>query len=502
MNKDEYYILIDIADQLGKDDPKGFIDKRIEGNSIFGKTIICNDNGNIISVVLSGTGLKGSIPSSIGKLVHLKVLNLNDNKLSGSIPLSIGSLVHLNELRLSRNKISGSIPLSIGDLVNLKELHLTNNELSGSIPQSIGKLAHLKHLNLNGNKQLTGALPSMVSKDCSIDINDTNISRVEIKTKPLRYWYDHIFMVSHIVLGYIDLIMDVLAIIALSSKDIPIMIANILFILLGILLRVWMSGCDTISIIRIIFQVDMFYQGYKSIVDKQQTHELVVAKKLDAITRSMPSMILQLYGLLKAESSNSSFLTLLLVSIGSSIIGAACTLASLAPKSGSSIFSGNFIVHYTYYVVELLLRVTNLGIMFFTVKEFGFIVAGIDFMIRVFLGYSESEENVRDALIMAIQSFGSDRTVPGRNNKILKVGFMINTVEMFIFLIILYTIKTGDVVFARSNGYVTTLTAIICVTWLIRVIFMWSGILDRVRTPTETIISKEGMVINDDPNTV
>jgi hypothetical protein len=190
------------------------------------------------------------------------------------------------------------------------------------------------------------------------------------------------------------------------------------------------------------------------------------------------------------------------VSIGSSIIGAACTLASLAPNSGSSIFSGNFIIHYTYYVVELMLRVTILGIMFFTVKEFGFIVAGIDFMIRTFLGYSESEENVRDALIMAIQSFGSDRTVPGRNNKILKVGFMINTVEMFIFIVILNTIKTDGVVFARSNGYVTKLTAIICVTWLIRVIFMWSGILDRVRTPTETIMSIEGKVINDDPNTV
>jgi len=31
---------------------------------------------------------------------------------------------------------------------------------------------------------------------------------------------------------------------------------------------------------------------------------------------------------------------------------------------------------------------------------------------------------------------------------------------------------------------------------------MWSGILDRVRTPTETIMSIEGRVINDDPNTV
>ena len=32
MNKDEYYILVDIADQLGKDDPKTFIDDRLNGS--------------------------------------------------------------------------------------------------------------------------------------------------------------------------------------------------------------------------------------------------------------------------------------------------------------------------------------------------------------------------------------------------------------------------------------------------------------------------------------
>ena len=259
-----------------------------------------------------------------------------------------------------------------------------------------------------------------------------------------------------------------------------------------------MSRGDTVGIIRVIFQLDQFYQAYKTMVDKHQTHGLVVSKKLDAITRSMPSMILQLYGLLKTETNKQ----LLLMSIGSSIIGAGCTLASLSPNSGSNLFSRNFIIHYAYYVVEIMLRVTILGMMFYAVKLYGFIVAGVDFMIRLFLGYSESQENFRDAVFLAIQSFGSDHTVLGQNNKILYIGFLINTVEMIIVLIVLHTLNTDAMVWARSNGYITTLTATLCVTWLIRVIFIWSGALDRITIPIETMVLKEEKVIKDDTNTV
>ena len=55
---------------------------------------------------------------------------------------------------------------------------------------------------------------------------------------------------------------------------------------------------------------------------------------------------------------------------------------------------------------------------------------------------------------------------------------------------------------ARSNGYATTLTTTLCVLWLIRVVFMLSGVLDKRPTPTETMSSKEERVINDDTNTV
>ena len=100
--------------------------------------------------------------------------------------------------------MTGTIPSSIGDLIHLKELRLSRNQLVGTIPSSIGGLVDLKHLHVDGNRQLTGALPPIVSKECSINTNDTNISRVEIKTKPLRQWYDYGFVVTHVFLGYID----------------------------------------------------------------------------------------------------------------------------------------------------------------------------------------------------------------------------------------------------------------------------------------------------------
>lgn len=47
--------------------------------------------------------MSGPVPSSIGKLVNLSQVNLNNNRLSGSIPSSIGNLVHNIYLNLRYN---------------------------------------------------------------------------------------------------------------------------------------------------------------------------------------------------------------------------------------------------------------------------------------------------------------------------------------------------------------------------------------------------------------
>jgi Leucine-rich repeat (LRR) protein len=95
--------------------------------------------------------LSGRIPSSIGSLPGLKILNLSSNDLFGRIPQSIGGLNNLETLGLFENQLFGDIPESIGELSALRELVLSNNELSGAIPESVGQLTNLEVLQLQHN---------------------------------------------------------------------------------------------------------------------------------------------------------------------------------------------------------------------------------------------------------------------------------------------------------------------------------------------------------------
>ncbi|PID48114.1 MAG: Two component regulator three Y domain protein [Proteobacteria bacterium] len=148
--------------------------------------VTCNEAGtNVIEIYLYNNNLAGSIPSEIGNLEYLELLNLSFNKLTGQIPSEIGELTKLKYLRLWDNKLTGPIPSEIGNLselqdlsirdnnltgsipseiVNLTELYsilLYNNNLTGPIPSDIGNLSELKYLCLDGNN-LTGQIPSSI----------------------------------------------------------------------------------------------------------------------------------------------------------------------------------------------------------------------------------------------------------------------------------------------------------------------------------------------------
>jgi hypothetical protein len=324
---------------------------------------------------------------------------------------------------------------------------------------------------------LAGAVPSMENRNCEIKVNNTKITRIEIKTMPLKKWFDPLLVAIHIILGYIDLVLDILAIIALSSSDIAIMAANIIFICLSVFLNVWIAWPDTVSMILTILLIDPLYQGFKTIAEKHQTPRMIVSKKLDAITRSIPSMILQLYGLLKSLSqSKSSRILLLLFSIVSSIVGAAFTLSSLSPKSGNSFYNKSFFKHFIYFITELTLRVVVLAIIFIVIGAYGYLVLVLDFSIRLLVCLSlvigQSKNKIRDASLLAIQSFGSDYTVPGKDNQLLDIAFKISSVEAIIFLIALNKLHVQE----KNDNVI--LTVVVCVTWFIKAIFIYSKILD------------------------
>lgn len=141
----------------------------------------------ILNLTITGAGITGPVPeNSVGKLMNLEFLDLNDNfitdlasdmwglsnlkylslsnnNLSGALSNNIGNFGALSSLDLSRNRLSGSIPQALGSLTVLHSLNLSHNLFSGSIPQEIFSLKSLVLLDLSSN-QLTDRIPQGLSQ--------------------------------------------------------------------------------------------------------------------------------------------------------------------------------------------------------------------------------------------------------------------------------------------------------------------------------------------------
>ncbi|KAH6789054.1 hypothetical protein C2S51_004060 [Perilla frutescens var. frutescens] len=117
---------------------------------------------------LSSNYFNGTIPSnSLGSLVELMYLQLDNNRLTGEIPLELGMCKKLALLNLAQNKLTGTLPPVLGDLTNLQVLSLELNNFVGEIPQEISQLNRLLKLNMNGNS-LNGSITSLVSNLSSL----------------------------------------------------------------------------------------------------------------------------------------------------------------------------------------------------------------------------------------------------------------------------------------------------------------------------------------------
>jgi Leucine-rich repeat (LRR) protein len=120
--------------------------------------VTCNSAGRVNRLELQVNNLFGTIPTTIGNMLNLRILNLNLNQLYGSIPASIGSLTNLDFLGVRGNNITGVIPTSVGNLIKLVTIDFSYNGVSGMIPAGIANSNYLQKLFLESNS-LTGSIP-------------------------------------------------------------------------------------------------------------------------------------------------------------------------------------------------------------------------------------------------------------------------------------------------------------------------------------------------------
>jgi len=107
------------------------------------------DSEKIVSIELFGNNLMGTIPPELFIFIPNVInLNLANNQLRGEIPSEIGKLTKVNILELAENELTGQIPSDIGMLYNADHIFLQSNLLVGEMPWAVCQLRTEKSLTL------------------------------------------------------------------------------------------------------------------------------------------------------------------------------------------------------------------------------------------------------------------------------------------------------------------------------------------------------------------
>ncbi|BBN15164.1 hypothetical protein MPTK1_6g17540 [Marchantia polymorpha subsp. ruderalis] len=134
----------------------------------------------ITQINLTGEGVAGVLPTELGNLSQLTILDLSENNFNDSFPDSLGGIRTLRELNLGHNKLSGELPLfSPKSLDNLEMLSLSSNLFNGTLISLIGALDEsIQNLDLSNNK-FVGAVPwniEMLENLENLDMSNNQLS--------------------------------------------------------------------------------------------------------------------------------------------------------------------------------------------------------------------------------------------------------------------------------------------------------------------------------------
>ena len=104
---------------------------------------------------IAGIPFSGPLPAEIIRLTNLEVLDMRSARFSGELPEAITDFVNLRVLNIEGTLLEGEIPADIANLQNLEVLNLLADNLVGVIPPSIGTIEGLREFQIR-SENLTG----------------------------------------------------------------------------------------------------------------------------------------------------------------------------------------------------------------------------------------------------------------------------------------------------------------------------------------------------------
>ncbi|KAF8117492.1 hypothetical protein N665_0009s0019 [Sinapis alba] len=143
------------------------------------ETVQCDGSSRVTRIQLKQKGIGGTLPSNLGKLSELIVLEFFSNKISGSIP-DLSGLTHLQTLNLHDNLFDSTPKNLFSGMNSLQEVYLDNNPFpSWEIPETVKEATSLKNLSLI-NCNVTGSIPDFFSSETLPSLASLKLSRNQL----------------------------------------------------------------------------------------------------------------------------------------------------------------------------------------------------------------------------------------------------------------------------------------------------------------------------------
>jgi len=143
---------------------------------------------HVVALRLTRNNLSGVLPSHIGLLPKLTVLELDCNQICGELPAEMGKLKNLELLFVHQNQLIGELPHFLGGLTELRRLRLDHNGFSGLVDRKLWSgWSKMTFLDMSNNS-IKGELQPEISNLACIETLDLSFNKFT-QELPLEFFF-------------------------------------------------------------------------------------------------------------------------------------------------------------------------------------------------------------------------------------------------------------------------------------------------------------------------